>query len=159
MVFGLIFLQLSFVVLLIVFGKVPRYIIHKWDEGGWENYIMLIWWGNICLSLFMMPMTLATFMDILDIWSFHVMFWSSVNPKKLKLVTCSTGLPLIEILSFGIVRGCLKNIMNFDLAILKRSILLSSQVFTFDISLFHFCSKVLISFTGLRNAINKNVEK
>ena len=63
-----------------------------------------------------MPMTLATFMDIFDIWSFHVMFWSSVIHKKLKLVTCSTGLPLIEILSFGIVRGCLKNIMNFDLA-------------------------------------------
>ena len=66
----------------------------------------------------------------------------------LKLVTCSTGLPLIEILSFGIVRGCLKNIMNFDLATFKRSLLLSSQVFTFDISLFNSCSKVLISFNG-----------
>ena len=107
-----------------------------------------IWRGNICLSLVMLLMTLATFIDIFYIWSFHVSFWSSVIPKKLKLVTCSTGLPLIKILSFGIVRGCLKNIMNFDLATFKRSLLLSSQVFTFDISLFNYCSKVLISFTG-----------
>ena len=37
--------------------------------------------------------------------------------------------------------------MNFDLATFKRSLLLSSQVFTFDISLFNSCSKVLISLT------------
>ena len=69
-------------------------------------------------------------------------------PKKLKLVTCSTGLPSIEILSFGIIRGCLKNIINFDLATFKKSLLLSNQAFTFDIPLFSSCSKVLISFTG-----------
>ena len=45
------------------------------------------------------------------------MFWSMVIPKKLKLVTCSTKLPLIDKLSVGTILGCLKNSINFDLII------------------------------------------
>ena len=43
------------------------------------------------------------------------MFWSMVIPKKLKLVTCSIGLSLIDKLSVGKILGCLKNSINFDL--------------------------------------------
>ena len=44
------------------------------------------------------------------------MFWSMVIPKKLKLMTCSIGLSLIDKLSVGTILGCLKSSMNFDLA-------------------------------------------
>ena len=57
------------------------------------------------------------------------MFWSMVIPKKLKLVTCSTKLPLIDRLSVGTILGCLKNSINFDLATFSTSLLLRSVNF------------------------------
>ena len=51
------------------------------------------------------------------------MFWSMVIPKKLKLVTCSIGLSLIDKLSVGTNLGCLKNSINFDLATFSTSLL------------------------------------
>ena len=88
--------------------------------------------GKMCFSLFSMPMTPATLFKIFVIWSLHVMFWSIVIPKKWKLVTCSIGLPLIYNLGVGTILGCLKNNINFDLAIFSTSLLLRSQVLTFE---------------------------
>ena len=60
------------------------------------------------------------------------MFWSIVIPKKLKLVTCSIGLSLIDKLRVGTILGCLKNSINFDLATFSTSLLLRRQVLTFE---------------------------
>ena len=79
-------------------------------------------------------MTLATFIEIFEISSFQVMSWSMVIPKKLRLVTCSIGLSLIDKLSVGTILGYLKNSIKFDLATFSTSLLLRSQVLTFEIS-------------------------
>ena len=57
------------------------------------------------------------------------MFWSMVRPKKLKLVTCFTGLAALasnDKLSVSIILQCLKNSINFDLATFSTSLLLRS---------------------------------
>ena len=94
-----------------------------------------ICWGNIRYNLRNTPITLEILIKIFRMCWVQVMFWSIVMPKKLNSWTLSIWLPLAHKLSLGIILGCLKNIMNFDLEALSFNLLLWSQDVILEISL------------------------
>ena len=90
--------------------------------------------GKVRFNLCKIPMTLASFIDILVMWASQVTFWSTVMSKELNSSTCSIISLLIVNISLGERLGDLKNNISLDFATFKTSILLTSQDEILEIS-------------------------